>query len=259
MFQIAQNIVFTDGASGLWRGTSASLVRNVPGIALYMTGLSYVRAMLATSPYFSGVKNNPLSPATKHSSVLPTLTSQGNLLAGATTRVGVGFLLNPFTVLKARYESNMYSYPSLTSAFATIARSGPSELFRGFYASALRDAPYAGLFVVCYEKIKREASLFAPPTSSFLSTGVHSFSAALAGAIATMATHPFDVIKTKIQVRNEERYQGFVQTTRTIWQQRGFTGFFDGASLRLSRKVASSAIGWAVYEGILIFMKTQSV
>jgi len=35
-------------------------------------------------------------------------------------------------------------------------------------------------------------------------------------------------------------------------QQRGISGFFDGASLRLSRKVASSAIGWAVYEGLLI-------
>jgi len=72
-----------------------------------------------------------------------------------------------------------------------------------------------------------------------------------------MATHPFDVIKTKIQVRKEVQYQSFFQTTRTIWQQRGFTGFFDGASLRLSRKVASSAIFWAVYEGSLIFMRTK--
>lgn len=37
-------------------------------------------------------------------SVLPKLTNQGNLLAGAVTRVAVGFLLNPFSVLKARFE-----------------------------------------------------------------------------------------------------------------------------------------------------------
>jgi solute carrier family 25 protein 38 len=36
-------------------------------------------------------------------------------------------------------------------------RLGPSELLRGFLASSLRDAPYAGLFVVLYESIKREA------------------------------------------------------------------------------------------------------
>jgi hypothetical protein len=66
-------------------------------------------------------------------------------------------LVNPVTVLKARYESNLYGYTSFPSAFASIVRSGPSELFRGFLASSLRDAPYAGLFVVFYEGIKREA------------------------------------------------------------------------------------------------------
>ena len=65
---------------------------------------------------------------------------------------------------------------------------------------------------------------------------VHSFSAATAGAIATLVTHPFDVIKvpllsallhivqalikfqTKIQVRQEERYHGFLRTVKTVWK-----------------------------------------
>jgi hypothetical protein len=54
----------------------------------------------------------------------------------------------------------MYAYKSLRGAFVSIARQGPQELLRGFMASALRDAPYAGLFVVFYEGIKREASRF---------------------------------------------------------------------------------------------------
>jgi len=168
--------------------------------------------------------------------------------------VGVGFLLNPFSVLKARYESDMYTYKSFSIALASLVRAGPSELFRGFIASSLRDAPYAGIFVVFYEKIKQELNHSAPPSSGANLAVVHSLSAAAAGAIATMATHPFDVIKTKIQVRREKRYHGFLTTVRIIWKQRGFSGFFDGASLRLSRKVASSAIGWAVYEGLLILV-----
>lgn len=32
-------------------------------------------------------------------------------------------------------------------------------------------------------------------------------------------------------------------------------GYFDGAALRLSRKVFSSAIGWAVYEGLLMLFR----
>lgn len=52
----------------------------------------------------------------------------------------------------------MYAYQSMGSALVIMARSGPSELLKGFYASALRDAPYAGLFILFYERIKRDTS-----------------------------------------------------------------------------------------------------
>ncbi|EIN10161.1 mitochondrial carrier [Punctularia strigosozonata HHB-11173 SS5] len=254
--KITRQVIAENGILELWRGTNATLIRNVPGVAIYMSGLTQIRTFMASSPYFASVqklRSGSSSPAHSHASVLPSLTSGGNLIAGAVTRVSVGFVLNPFSVLKARYESNMYAYTSLSGALVSIVRGGPRELFRGFLASALRDAPYAGLFVVFYEGIKRETSYLLPPTSSVLSTSVHSISAASAGAIATILTHPFDVIKTKIQVRQEDRYQGLWTTTKTIWTQRGVFGFLDGAALRLSRKVLSSAIGWAVYEGILLF------
>ncbi|KAH9950135.1 solute carrier family 25 member 38 [Amylocystis lapponica] len=252
IFATAREVVHTQGLTGLWRGTSATLVRNVPGVALYFTGLNYSRALLATLPHFTVAK-----PAAVHGgSVLPKLTNTGNLVAGAVTRVSVGVLLNPFTLLKARYESNMYAYKSLPSALGELARSGRTELFRGVVASSLRDAPYAGLFVVCYEGIKSDLSTLIRPSSNSLSTVVHGFSAASAGVIATLATHPFDVIKTKMQVRSENKYHGLINTVSTVWQQRGMRGFFDGAALRVSRKPLSSAISWAVYEGVLMFMRT---
>ncbi|PBK73210.1 solute carrier family 25 member 38 [Armillaria solidipes] len=255
ILQTTKEVISTHGLQGLWRGTSATLLRNVPGVALYMTSLTQLRIFMATSPYFSRIRT-PSDDRSRNASVLPKLSSQGNLIAGATARVGIGFLLNPFSVLKARFESNIYAYENIAQALSSIIRQGPSELFRGFFASSLRDAPYAGLFVVFYEGIKREASLVAPSTSSSQSAAIHSGSAALAGAMSTVLTHPFDVIKTKIQVRSEDRYHGFARTVATIWQQRGVSGYFDGASLRLTRKVFSSAIAWAVYEGVLLFMRT---
>ncbi|THH13108.1 hypothetical protein EW146_g7077 [Bondarzewia mesenterica] len=200
ILRTAKRIIATDGMRGLWRGTEATLVRNVPGIALYMTGLNQVRSLMATSPYFAPVRDSNHSGIHKHASVLPALTNQGNLLAGAATRVSVGFVLNPFSVLKARYESDMYAYGSLTAALGSIVRSGPSELLRGFLASSLRDAPYAGLFIVFYEGIKREAAIVVPPSSQATSAALQSMSAASAGLIATLATHPFDVIKVRLSV-----------------------------------------------------------
>ncbi|KAK7051324.1 hypothetical protein VNI00_004824 [Paramarasmius palmivorus] len=253
VIQTARQILHQDGLRGLWRGTSATLIRNVPGVALYMTSLTQLRTFMATSPYFAHVRE---LPDNKHASVLPKLSSQGNLISGAVARVGVGFIMNPFSVLKARFESNIYAYESLSGAFVSIARAGPPELLRGFTATSLRDAPYAGLFVVFYEAFKRQASIVVPPNSNSQSTIIHSVSAASAGALATMATHPFDVIKTKLQVRSEDRYHGFTSTVKTIWKHRGIVGYFEGASLRLSRKVLSSAIGWAVYECILLVLRT---
>ncbi|KAF5336507.1 hypothetical protein D9611_006587 [Ephemerocybe angulata] len=250
---ISREIVRTQGLRGLWRGTEASLYRNVPGVAMYMASLTQLRGFLATSPHFTFVQTKKTSRNANGSrSVLPTLTSSGNLAAGAAARVTIGFLLNPFSVLKARFESNMYNYQSVGQGMGMMVRSGPSELFRGFLASAMRDAPHAGIFIVFYEQIKKDASyLFAPQTTA-QSSAVHAFSAASAGALATITTQPFDVIKTRIQVRPEGEYHSILRTVKLVLRERGPLGLFDGASLRMSRKVLSSAIGWVVYEAVLM-------
>ena len=93
------------------------LNRNVPGVALYMTSLTQMRTFLAQSPYFVHVRRQSNTGGSgENVSVLPSLTSQGNLLAGATTRVAVGFLLNPFSVLKARFEVPMNPSLSMISS-----------------------------------------------------------------------------------------------------------------------------------------------
>ncbi|KAH9838520.1 mitochondrial carrier domain-containing protein [Rhodofomes roseus] len=247
---LARDIVRRDGVLGLWRGTTATLLRNVPGVAFYFAGMNQVRTMLAGTTYFAAE-----SERTRSGSVLPKLNKQGNLLAGAFTRVTVGALLNPFTVLKARYESNFYQYSSISSAVRSLVRAGPSELFRGVVATSLRDAPYAGIFVLCYEQLKHEISSLALPSSSAQSGLVHGISAATSGALATLATHPLDVVKTKMQVRTEAKYQGLLRSILTIQRERGLLGFFDGALLRLSRKPLNSAIAWATYEAVLMLMR----
>ncbi|KAJ8085874.1 hypothetical protein PM082_004693 [Marasmius tenuissimus] len=59
---------------------------------------------------------------------------------------------------------------------------------------------YVVLFVTFYEGSKRQAAIVVPPDSTNRygqgqSMVIHSVSAAGAGALATMATHPFDMIK----------------------------------------------------------------
>ena len=49
----------------------------------------------------------------------------------------------------------------MTEAFRSlIQESGPRGLMQGFQASALRDAPHAGMYVLFYELIKEKTSKF---------------------------------------------------------------------------------------------------
>lgn len=136
LLQTTKSILRQDGLSGLWRGTAPSLTRcvllllpryqssligsNVPGVALYMSSLTQLRYWMATRlPYFRAAQQADLSAS---GSVLPKLNSQGNLVAGAVARVSVGFLLNPLSVLKARYEvcfchGRVVLSPALRSVF----------------------------------------------------------------------------------------------------------------------------------------------
>jgi hypothetical protein len=51
--------------------------------------------------------------------------------------------------------------------------------------------------------------------------------------------------------------QHYISADLADLQDRGISGFFSGSSLRISRKAASSAIAWTVYEALLMFLRDQ--
>ncbi|KAL7413019.1 mitochondrial carrier domain-containing protein [Mrakia frigida] len=265
VWHITKNVVKDAGVRGLWRGTAPTVVRNVPGVAAYFYTLSEIRYALAQLGYFSlpipiPLVSDPSSSNQSTTSTLPKLSREGNLLAGAIARTGVGFVMNPVTVLKARYESNLYSYTSMLQASRSIlADSGVKGLFQGFTATAIRDAPYAGLYVLAYEESKSVCAklLSVRPDWDVPSSVIHSLSGITAATLATLATAPADCIKTKMQVLPAQ-HSTFRTSLATIYREHGLHGFFSGVSLRIVRKGASSAIGWSVYEGMLLSFRDRS-
>jgi len=133
-----KEVVRDDGIQGLWRGTVPTLVRyvftpssntrlvlgwesavvskltrsNVPGVAIYFYALSAIRNELSYLTQFQTISklSTPSSSTTNpNGSALVKLSVPGNLIAGAIARTSVGFVLNPITVLKARYEVRLWS------------------------------------------------------------------------------------------------------------------------------------------------------
>ncbi|KAF9097791.1 hypothetical protein BGX29_003625 [Mortierella sp. GBA35] len=233
----------------LWRGTAPTIVRNVPGAAMYFTVLNEARTLLARRK-INGLERTDTFTA---GSALPKLSNTENLIAGGASRAAIGFVMMPATVIKVRYESNLYNYKSMSSAFTSIFRNeGIRGLWAGFGATAMRDAPLAGLYVLFYEQAKvRLGDLRASSPYFDVSTPtVHMVAGVTAGFFSTTLTHPFDMLKTRMQLKPAE-YKNVLQAARKVLMEEGAIGFLDGILVRTVRKSIHSAISWTVYEEVV--------
>lgn len=172
-------------------------------------------------------------------------------------------MLMPMTVLKVRYESNLFAYKSMAGATKDILRTeGLKGFFVGFGATAIRDAPYAGLYVLFYEQLKKRLSLLTqkvPIAGGDLSSegmkgstsaSINFGSGILAAALATAFTNPFDAIKTRLQLE-PKKYINTLQAGKLMLRNDGLKSLFDGLGLRMSRKAMSSALAWTLYEELI--------
>lgn len=241
----------------LWRGTLPSALRTGFGSALYFSSLNVLRQGLAQRRQ-NVLKGSTLSvvdgivPSTPSSSVLPRLTNSENLLTGAVARTFAGFLMMPVTVIKVRYESDIYAYRSILGASRDIlSREGLGGFFTGFGATAVRDAPYAGLYVVCYEGSKKRLNgILGTEGGGMVAASVNFVSGVFAAGLATSITNPFDAVKTRLQLW-PAKYGNMVHATKLMLKEDGIMSFFDGLGLRMGRKALSSALAWTVYEELI--------
>ncbi|KAF5867702.1 putative solute carrier family 25 member 38 protein [Botrytis fragariae] len=251
-----------------WRGTVPSALRTGFGSAIYFTSLNALRQNVARSNLLRTI--GVVEQKTMiHSSSLPKLSNLANLSTGAVARAGAGFILMPMTIIKVRYESNLYAYKSIVGAGRDIfLTEGFRGFFSGFGATAIRDAPYAGLYVLFYEELKKRLShiVHSSPQVEGLaekvdlglsknmkgstSASINFGSGVLAAGLATAITNPFDAIKTRIQLQ-PKKYTNLVMAGKKMVGEEGVKSLFDGLGLRMGRKAVSSALAWTIYEELI--------
>lgn len=241
------------------------MIRTGFGSALYFSGLNALRQHVASSNILAstGLVVASEGDLRRSSSSLPQLSNAANLATGAAARASAGLIMMPVTIIKVRYESSLYSYKSLWGAATAIFQSeGIKGFFSGFGATAIRDAPYAGLYVLFYEQAKRRFSQLreVAPTvdtlglqggmTSSKSVSINFLSGILAAGFATAITNPFDAIKTRLQLM-PGRYGNMIKAGQRMIKEDGFKSLFDGLGLRMGRKAISSALAWTLYEELV--------
>ena len=250
----------------LWRGTLPSALRTSIGAGLYFTTLSKMRSAWAT--YRKEHNRDGNVDLKSESSILPKLTPMENLTTGFVARAIVGYITMPITVLKTRFESNLYNYNSMYEGVLGVYldRTGMQpegmptpqnqgsikNFFRGSTATLIRDCPYAGLYVLSYELFKNDLLPTLIPRhlgGDYHSGLVNSTAAVLAATTCTTITAPFDAIKTRLQLTDGGSIMKTVGTL--LREEGGVRNLFRGLSLRLGRKGVSAGISWFIYEELI--------
>jgi solute carrier family 25 protein 38 len=166
---------------GLWRGTTPSLLRCVPGVGLYFCSLDWLQTHFCKNS--NGFKSQP--------SAIQAVSF------GLIARSFVGAVLIPVTVVKTRYESGIFSYGSISQALRhTYVSEGARGLMSGLVPTLMRDAPFSGLYFMFYSQLRNLLIISSPSasnTSSF--SPILTFTCGLnAGLMASVVTHPMDVV-----------------------------------------------------------------
>lgn len=168
--------------------------------------------------------------------------------AGFTARTVASVTLLPLTVVKTRFEAGQNQHGGTLRTLAWIAREeGVHGLCRGLVPTVLRDAPFSGMYYVSYTRLKAflrdEERLDAIPSQA------KNFGAGIvAGALASLMTNPFDVVRTRLQLAPEMQ-KGSMTLAVSIAEKEGWRALWlRGLGPRVYKKSLAAAISWTVYE-----------
>jgi solute carrier family 25 citrate transporter 1 len=204
------------------------------------------------------------------------------MATGAFAQVLAGVVYTPIDIVKERMQvqammRHSYSYASPAAAFQSLLHQGQGfrGIFKGYWATNAVWLPWNALYIAGYEELKRVAAASLHNSSSSspqhqqqgeqssqqpqqqqqqqqqLPAWVVAGCSATAAAAAAVVTHPFDVVKTRLQVLTAQPQQAgltALQVAQQQLQREGLGSFFHGLTARLLNIAPGCALSWALYE-----------
>ncbi|KAF3764543.1 mitochondrial carrier [Cryphonectria parasitica EP155] len=265
MRKIARN----EGLFTLWRGLSPTLLMAVPANMIYFTGYEWLRYD-RKSPF--AWMDNDAAP----------------LVAGALARVVAATSIGPIELFRTKLQASHgdtaagHVKDTLQSMQESVRTQGYRSLWRGLSLTLWRDVPFSAMYWWGYESIRAkltetrergrgrtyEGDIRARQRSqsqeNHRETFTDSFVAgSLSGAMACIATMPFDVGKTRTQVYQStgKNVAGGVSKTamapeeqtmfgllRHIVKTEGVPGLFRGWMPRVMKVAPACAIMISSFE-----------
>ncbi len=195
--------------------------------------------------------------------VSKTSKSHDAALAGFMSGVITRSVVQPLDVFKIRHQlqveaKSLAKYQSLTGTFKTILKEeGMSAFWKGHMAAQYLSAMYMTCQFYGVDLTTRQIYTWFPnlSQSAVNRTAIVSFGGLCGATFATLASFPFDVVRTRVvaqpttnlQDPSSLYYKSTFNALRQISSREGFFGLYKGILPRLMSMGPTSAIQFACY------------
>lgn len=252
---VAKAILARDGVRGFYRGMRPTLVGIIPARSAYFYAYQQCKRKLAkwAVPHPSGL-------------LLAEGSVANSIVSGLFAGVAANTLTNPIWMVKTRMQiladgkAGQRVYKSYGEVISTIAKEeGIGGFYKGICASYWGCAEGCVQFVL-YEKFKqrlilrqneRRKRMGVKEETDELPPLVYFMAAAVAKGVASIATYPHEVARTRLREQARDglfQYSGMWQTLGLVAKQEGWKGLYGGMGIHLLKVVPNSAIMFLTYE-----------
>jgi solute carrier family 25 citrate transporter 1 len=230
----ARHMLRSEGPASFYKGFGAVLLGAVPANLAYFGGYELGKRMM---------------PQQMGSIV-------ADMATGAFAQVLAGIVYTPIDIVKERMQvqpmmKGQYNYASPLDAYKHLMAAGTSGIFKGYWATNAVWLPWNALYIAGYEQLKRKLAKHLDCSSpQQLPAWAIASCSATAAASAAVVTHPFDVVKTRLQVLTAVHQPGLTAlgVARQQLQTEGIASFWHGLLPRLLNIAPGCALSWALYE-----------
>lgn len=211
-YHIARN----EGLGALYKGVGIVVLAAAPAQALYFLGYETFKAAAGDSVFSS-------------------------FGAGMCAQLSASCIWVPMDVVKERLqlEGQMKTTEKMGSSINALKRivatEGVSGLYRAYFIHQLTWVPFNALYFAVYDalRLSLKKNLVSPPPDATINFQ----SGIVAGIVASVATSPLDLVKTRMQVLKANPtlfdYTGPIDATVKIVKREGVKALFDGLGARI--------------------------
>ncbi|CAN4076738.1 unnamed protein product [Withania somnifera] len=231
--EVFNNIMKTEGWTGLFRGNFVNVIRVAPSKAVELFAYDTVNKNLSSKP-----------------GEQPKIPIPASLVAGACAGVSSTLLTYPLELVKTRLTIQRGAYNGLLDAFVKILKEGgPGELYRGLTPSLIGVIPYAATNYFAYDTLRKGyREIFKEEKIGNIETLLIG---SAAGAISSTATFPLEVARKHMQVgavSGRLVYKNVIHALASIFEQEGIQGLYKGIGPSCVKLVPAAGISFMCYE-----------